>query len=590
MKSLANLHTAMLANLGEICSIDVTLDIEYMSRRVEVEGDSFLTITLPTFAKALERGLEDGRWPVSKASPFRHLGRLPSFLRGFVTGIFDRSGVILADPDPDRIWAIRQFCYLTQKIERECTPERREAAFNQFVATDRELAFLPKRIDNTLMESFLKTSMLMFGELFQRCDNVIANWELVPKHGPGSVAESITPEEKWNFGYWTERLEGVFPFWRYTQNVPRVFRHESPVPRWDEIPVRVITVPKTQSTPRIISIEPSTVQYAQQALKDEIYAEVSHSPLEGILGFTDQTRNQEMARLASSSGLFATLDLSEASDRVHWWLVSEMLKPFPHMRDYVLATRSERADVPGHGIIPLFKFASMGSALTFPIEAIIFTTIAAMVVSAAEEYPASPRNLLGRLSVYGDDIIVPTDTVADVIDSLEHFGFKVNRHKSFWNGQFRESCGAEYFRGVDVSVVRLKQELPTSRRDAAELASFVEFRNRLYESGIWTILREIDPFIRGLVRFAPSQDTSTALTKKTFLPVDAVDRFNPDLHRPERRLPYLHGTTRVWYADDEVGLWKWFSEANRRFTGDDRYDSEERPTAFSIYSRWTDRL
>lgn len=587
MKSLAMLHTTILSNLGEVCSTDVSRDIEYMSLRVEVEGDSFLTITLPKFAKALERGLENGLWPVAMASSFRHHGRLPAFLRGFVTGIFDRDGSLLADPDPLKIWAVRQFCYLTHKVERECLPDRVDAAFDSYVATDRELQFLPRRLENHRVAFFKENAKLIFGELFQRCDNLIANWELVPKHGPGAVAEGLTPLVKWDFDYWTERLERIFPFWRYTQNVPSDWSHGAPVSRESEIPVRVISVPKTQSTPRIIAIEPSTVQFAQQGLKEAIYEEVSNSFLSEIVGFDDQERNQVLAHKASLDRSLATLDLSEASDRLHWWLVHEMLQPFPHLREYVMAVRSERADVPGHGVIPLSKYASMGSALTFPLEAIVFTTLAYMGMRTADRDTPKPYRLAGLLSVYGDDIIVPTHTVGSVIETLEAFGFKVNQHKSFWNGEFRESCGKEYFRGHDVSVTRLRKEIPASRRDAAELASFVEFRNHLYEAGLWTSLRPIDALIESLIRFEPAMDTSTALTKKSYLPVAKFDRWNDDLHRYERKLPYLHEVSREWTLDDEVGLYKWFLEAQKSLRPKDRYASQERPTAFSIYSRWT---
>jgi len=560
-----------------------------MSRRVKDEGESFLTITLPSFAKALERGLESGKWDVSLTPSFRRSGGLPAFMRGFLTSIFDKSGSLLPDPDAECIWAVRQFCYLTHKIERDCTPERVERAFQQYVATDRELLYLPGRIPRNDVELFRRTSESLFRELLQECDNLIANFELRPKHGPGATADRLSPLEKRDFGYWTHRLESVFPFWRYTQNVPKSGSHPDPVAFSHETPVRVVTVPKTQSTPRIIAMEPSSVQYAQQGLKNEIYRIVESGPLSGILDFTDQTRNQLMARKGSLTGELATLDLSEASDRVHWWLVQVMLEPYPHLREYVSATRSTRASVDGHGEIPLIKFASMGSALTFPIEAMIFTILAKMGIESASGTRWSTHRLVGALSVYGDDIIVPTYTVAAVVGYLELFGFKVNRNKSFWNGEFRESCGEEYFRGVDVKVVRLKKELPTSRQDAAELASLVEFRNRLYESGLWGVVKELDEWIPSMIPFLPANDTSSGLVSQTYLPVEVKGRWNAHLHRYERKVPYLHEHSREYKVDGEAGLLEWFHTASEVEVVGDSYASQERPVAFSIYNRWSDR-
>ena len=603
MKSLFTLHQAVLVNLGHHCSIDIARDLTTTARRSEDEGDGYLTIVLPQLGKALERGLEQGVWPAQDVnSTWDHVRGLPAYLRGFLSRIFDeKSGSLLASPDVECIWAVRQFCYLTHKVERDCTPERERAAFDQFVATDNSLLGLPGRIDQGRLETFRKVSRRLFGRVFQECDRKVANWELIPKHGPGAVAERSSQRDRRNYQMWHDRLETVFPYWRYTAN--SVYQ-SSPmiVPISEEQPVRVVSVPKTQSTPRIIAIEPSVMQYAQQGLKRELYELIGRGPLSKVLGFQDQNRNRDLAESASALGHLGTLDLSEASDRVHWFLVRELLRDFPHLWDFVWATRSHRADVPFHGVIPLQKFASMGSALTFPLEAIVFTTLAVCGLEQARDRRFQARELPGLVSVYGDDIIAPVDAIDHVIDWLEHFGAKVNQRKSFWNGKFRESCGAEFYDGTDVSVVRLRSELPSSRDDAAEIAALVDFRNRAYTAGLWSVVTEIDEELEYLIELPYASVTSTErdayLHRATFLsrfpsfPLFEEDRkaakvrWKPDLQRWERRVPVLAARGETYSVDGEAGLLEWFHDALRRDDLVDRFASQERSTSFSIQRRW----
>lgn len=592
MKSLLQLHLSVLRNVGLHCSIDINRDAETASRRWEEEGDSYLTITLPRLAKALERGLEQGYWPAQDVMPiWHHVRGLPAFMRGFLSRIFDaKTGVILENPDAQCIWAVRQFSYLTHKIERACTPERERIAFAQFVSTDAALTGLPSRIEPKRLKEFCDVNRRLFGKIFQECDLKIANWELVPKHGPGAVAERLSQKDRRLFTYWSDRLEAVFPKWRYTANLlGEVTPHAVPIT--EELPVRVVSVPKTQSTPRIIAIEPSSVQYAQQGLKREIYELIGRGPLSKVLGFQDQDRNRKMAKFASESLTLGTLDLSEASDRVHWFLIYLMLKPYPHLWEFVWATRSARADVPGFGVIPLQKFASMGSALTFPFEAIVFTTLALCGIEQTEHRRLSTSKLAGRISVYGDDIIVPVNAVDHVVDWLEHFGAKVNRTKSFWNGEFRESCGAEYFRGIDVSVVRARSELPSSRDDAAEIDALVGLRNRAYSAGLWTFVQDLDAeiklFIKLPVASATQAESGAFMHQATFLSYPRVgSRWNRDLQRDERRVPVLVPRSDTYQIDGEVGLLEWFHDALRRGDLVDRFSSKERAATFNIKRRW----
>jgi hypothetical protein len=300
----------------------------------------------------------------------------------------------------------------------------------------------------------------LFEDVLIRMDRDVAKGELIPKHGPGSTADGLAGNAKYDQMEWTERLEEVFPYLDYA--LPNARYHTAVesvkfLTPEQERPVKVTLVPKTLSTPRIIAIEPTCMQYMQQAISLNLvqYLEDPNSFCSGFLGFYHQEPNQLMARTGSQEGSLATLDLSEASDRVHNDLVLELFRAYTNLSDGVQACRSRTAVVPlVNEVIPLVKFASMGSALTFPIEAMVFLTLVMIGIEQAEARHLSDNEILslkGKVRVYGDDIVVPVEYARSVNRVLGIFGFRVNEHKSFWTGKFRESCGKEYYDGHDVS-------------------------------------------------------------------------------------------------------------------------------------------
>ena len=587
MKSLVTLQLAALLDAGRFCDVHVQRDADYIRSRAEHEGEEFLTITLPSLSKALEKGLAEGKWPRQDVTNFVYVRGLPAFMRGFLSRVFSEDGNLLDDPDREAIWAIRQVTNLMGKISKPTSPARERKAMRSFIQTDRELGeHFRAGIPSDLLASFSRARDLLFTDIFDELETKVANFDLIPSHGPGAVADRLDHPERWQFPYWPERLDESFPAWRYTENTPSVFRRMEPVPHGDEIPVRVIAVPKTAAKPRIISIEPSAMQYAQQGLKNEIYSKVYSTSLNHLIGFTDQTRNQTMAQKASVDGMHATLDLSEASDRVHLSLVSRLFERWPHLRDFVFNTRSRCANVEGETIL-LHKYASMGSALTFPIEAMVFLTIVSMSSSSG---PLPTWGLIDSgVSVYGDDIVVPVDWTSRVIHHLEAFGFKVNRSKSFWTGKFRESCGSEFYDGADVSVVRLRADVPSSREDAALIRRFTDFRNRCYRAGLWNVVKEADRLLDEVMdippRWLPTQTASPAsvLARDTVLPPKWRGVWDPDLQTWFEHFPSVKAAPEIYTIDGESGLLKWFLENHdRRWPSPEAFESQERARTFRI--------
>lgn len=279
------------------------------------------------------------------------------------------------------------------------------------------------------------------------------------------------------------------------------------------------------------------MQFVQQGIMRSLVRELESSHTSSsFIGFSDQVPNQELARIGSEGGHLATLDLSDASDRVANWLVESLFEDFPLFSEAVEACRTRRVELPSGEVKTLQKFASMGSALTFPIEAIVFSSIALAAVLAhqgSSPTRQSLKRLEGVVRVYGDDIIVPADCAETVISWLWAFGFKVNEDKSFWNGDFRESCGKEYWRGHDVSVVKFRKQLPASRHDVDEVVSTVATRNLLYNRGLRAVPAVLDELLGDVLRHFPVvTENSPVLGRHHESGLYQVDKVHGDYHSP----------------------------------------------------------
>jgi len=203
-------------------------------------------------------------------------------------------------------------------------------------------------------------------------------------------------------------------------------------------------VPKNARTDRSIVVEPALNSLLQLGIGDYMADRLRIFGLD----ISDQTRNQQLARLGSIDGSLATLDLSSASDCIARELVAHLLP----VEWFTLLDRARTSCISYRGsTMKLHKFSSMGNGFTFPLETLIFWALA---VSAAQT-----QSDTGEVSVYGDDIIVPVGCVPALIQALNATGFLVNTEKSFWSGPFRESCGKDYHSGIDVRPVFLKDGL-----------------------------------------------------------------------------------------------------------------------------------
>lgn len=562
MKSLTSLWSCTASEMAVRCCTSATLDIKTVESRTEHEGLSFLAITLADLGKSFQRWLDQGFVVPSDVPAFGRgrLTGLPVFLRGFLGRVFDScSGTLLDEPDIEAIFAIRQLTLMFSKIAlpqddpsrpstRVVSPRRERRAMSEYVQTEQDVRRSDSLLDPSYMEDFKRVSNLLFSDLFAKVDRDIHWGRIRFKHGPGTVADRLSSNAKWNQRTWTTRLNSVFPAVE-ALGVNNSFREEvtsrlNILEPGSEIPVRVITVPKTLKTPRIIAIEPTAMQYAQQGILGSILDAFKEDGfLSRVIGFDDQEPNRLMASRGSRSGDLATLDLSEASDRVSNQHVRAMLEDFPELLRAVDGSRSRMADVPGHGVIRLAKFASMGSALCFPFEAMVFLTLIFMGIERELNAPLS-RNILVKefseqVRVFGDDLIVPRDYVLSVVDELHLFGYVVNIGKSYWTGRFRESCGREYFDGHDVSIVKVRQILPTRRQDASGIISAVSLRNQFYWSSLWKSAGWMDAHLSRLLKVYPNVAPSSPLLGRESALGYQFQRLHPNYHSPLTRGYYV---------------------------------------------------
>lgn len=210
---------------------------------------------------------------------------------------------------------------------------------------------------------------------------------------------------------------------------------------------KISFVPKTAKTHRAIAVEPLLNGFVQKGIDIELRKKLKRIGID----LSDQSKNQEMARLGSltdSEDSFVTIDLSSASDSISIGLVKNLL---PASWVYLLdLSRSKEYSLNGR-VKRYSKFCSMGNGFCFPLETLIF--VACCKVLCGDAKP-------GRdFSVYGDDIIVRKPHAEKVLKGLKILGFLPNEDKTFITGPFRESCGADYFKGVDVRPYILDEKL-----------------------------------------------------------------------------------------------------------------------------------
>jgi len=257
---------------------------------------------------------------------------------------------------------------------------------------------------------------------------------------------------------------------------------------------RFTTVPKDATKDRAIAAEPSINVFYQLA-----YGTLMKRRLKAFGWDMSMAKeiHMQVAREASLTREFATLDLSNASDTLCSELVNLLLPSawtqcLRALRSPFTLIKSSKKEH-WHR---LEKFSSMGNGFTFELETIIFAAIS-MYVSRLRGH----SGVLGvDVFVNGDDIIVKDDVFKPLKAVLEFFGFALNVDKTFFGSDcFRESCGGDFFRGVNVRSYYQKGELDAPEKIIACANGIRRFLqngydpNGSYRSKTWRMVLDCLP-------------------------------------------------------------------------------------------------
>jgi hypothetical protein len=256
---------------------------------------------------------------------------------------------------------------------------------------------------------------------------------------------------------------------------------------------RLSFVPKNRDIMRTICTEPSTNMFYQLGL-GSIFEDRLNA-FTGIKLATQPEKNRTLAYLGSKDDSFATIDLASASDTISLSLLKEVLPLELFM--VLLKLRSKTTTFKGESL-ELHMVSTMGNGFTFPLQTILFTCA---VLAVYKYYDIPIRHpsgsSLGNYGVFGDDIVVEKEAFRPLCKFLHFLGFFVNESKSFSEGPFRESCGEDYFSGVNIRGVYCKTL--DSPQDYAVLVNRLnDFTSR---TGIY--LSETIKHLLSKVRFQP---------------------------------------------------------------------------------------
>lgn len=369
--------------------------------------------------------------------------------------------------EPSAYFWDAQVCALFNKNNAlPTTINKKKAAIDKFIAAEEKCAdvntylskiwYTPSTDDvDTLL--LLERAQRIIKRILGKCPSLDT---LVGRFGPGAndiVRAKHMRYEKYDKVSCTSHLHAMLTS----------FVGPTRVPLWGADIVclndaeAITTVDKNSLTDRTIGITVSLNGFYQLALggamrnKLDRYRGVPLEHLQDVHG----------ALCRDHSELISTIDLSMASDTVSWMLVRLLLPDdWFSMADafrvhhYIHPETGERTEY--------HKFSAMGNGFTFELETLLFYAICLAA--------GVPRDCV---STYGDDVICTEQFGVTCSDALERCGFTLNVEKTFLSGPFKESCGHDYFCGVDVR--------PYFVRDLRTVSDFVKLTNLIRRISLW---------------------------------------------------------------------------------------------------------
>lgn len=559
---------------------------------IDHRGLGYYTLDLPLLDQLLLEGLETGSLPKCfYLFGEAHRARVPRLFAGLWLMVFDQCGCLLSRPDPTAILFLRQLSCMWKKLEVACSLERVRKTVDEYEKIEQSLPkpTLAWGADDVLFHESARTNNPRFsdylGGLRDRCGSFglkpelldgsldhhgsDIHWKLLERldqlsrkicgslphfdpwslsarrepeswrkgfknesafrHGPGAVADGRKGLDKYNFPTWSSRLSSVFPIFPFGKTSSHPI---SSIPSDRDTPSKLIGVPKTRKAPRLIASEPTSSQWCQQMVSEYLFE--SLYGWRSIVHTKDQSVSRKLVETSSRNGTLATIDLSSASDRLSCSVVERIFIYSPSVLSALNAVRTPYISNRIKGTRPFLlksrKYASQGTACTFPVQSFVF----ALIAMAACGY-TSVKQASGKVRVFGDDIIVPKEHVGKVMSLLHLLGLSVNVNKSFHNGKFRESCGMDAFDGYNVTPLKFVQ-LPSPKPTVTQ--AYFDYSNNAFKSGMWNLselLRRESPLTRGRQVTKDPLDESNLYSFSGERSSHLKSRWNDDLQRFEVR-------------------------------------------------------
>lgn len=479
---LENLILGLLADASVHCVkyhvTDYIHDCMTVKSRMKSEGIGFATMTLPKLATGLFNYLETGSATYTgfKLQPGEEY---PRFLKGMFYVVYHSSN---AQWVTDAIKCIYQISVCCKKVAGPFERKKVAKQYRDFVEVDGGLSTIFDGLDDEDFET-LQLCRHYIRNTFRGVDYDSAR--LRPRPGPGATRTKTPNNMRYVPHVMYESHQQCFPYdeWFYSHPWDVVDEARSfleLIKNKKRMPLaRVKYVPKIYGKGRGICVEENESQYLQQALSACLRACIAATWLKGHILFTDQSVNANLALKASVDCEDATIDMSEASDRIPRDLVSWGFQDNEWLHNALMSLSTRFADSPSevdvYGCM-LNKYAAMGSGLCFPVMGIMHYFLIKAIVMRAHHI-----DIGDQLYVYGDDIVLPSKYAQCVFDRLPKYGMKLNRTKSFVESHFRESCGVHAYLGRDITPVFLRKTYNTGTPDA--LASHFATENLLFSKG-----------------------------------------------------------------------------------------------------------
>lgn len=579
-------------------------DIKRLRSLSRIRGSMLFTIDLPALGKILDQSLATGVLgfsgePLSRSS--KRSSTIPRLFRVLWSHVFDDAGCLQQSINPSVVELLRTFLYGAKRVRMECPPKALFSAIREYFDDESDLPPIPDywngAIDDTSPYGlgslrdlepggndqggmFRRTthphSQLL--DTLQRVADVVSSsfplynpedWKF--RHGPGAVFGFQRGKKyKYDFHCWSPTLQHVFPPELFAFHNEESYRENCDAGKFFiEEPSQLISVPKTQKSPRLIAKEPLSNQWCQQNVRDYLYHQVHHGLLRNTIDFTNQGYSQDLAIAGSLDGSISTIDLKSASDRLSCYLVQRIFRANHSLLRAFRAVRTrflvQEYDKKSPSFVRLRKFSTQGSALTFPVQSIVFSIIACGTIMHNNGLRVTTRNVfktLRQVRVFGDDIIVPNQWGPQVVEALELCLLKVNRSKTFTVGNFRESCGADAFQGTKVNPGYILEDYDRTR--PSSIASIVDTHNNFVKKKYWHVaawLRSTLP--RAIVNMLPEVEVGDGILglQGHWRNYDHLkSRWNEKLQRREYLVLAIKAKARTSKHESVANLLQFFTE------------------------------